>query len=61
MVDIYLIFNLDQLAQIVGGCWAATGFIYLLVLTRGFRRSTPDLNVEETSPADAPNGASTPV
>ncbi len=61
VVDIYLIFNLDQLAQIVGGCWAATGFIYLLVLTRGFRRPTPDLNVEDTSPSDVPHGASTPV
>lgn len=61
LVDIYLIFNLDQLAQIVGGCWAATGFIYLVVLTRGFRRPTPDLNVEDTSHADVPNGASTPV
>ena len=61
IVDIYLIFNLDQLAQIVGGCWAVTGFVYLPVLTRGFRRPTPDLNVEETTTAGAPDGASAPV
>ncbi|HKU35583.1 MAG TPA: APC family permease [Paenarthrobacter sp.] len=60
-VDVYLILNLDQLAQIVGLCWAATGFVYLLVLTRAFTRPTPDLNVEPADPADVQDGASATV
>ncbi|MEO3935055.1 APC family permease [Micrococcaceae bacterium Sec7.4] len=61
VVDVYLIFNLDPLAQIVGGCWAAAGFAYLLVLTRGFTRPTPDLNAETASPTEVDNGASASV
>ena len=44
LIDIYLLFNLDGLAKIVGGSWMALGFIYLLFLTRGFTRKAPELS-----------------
>lgn len=44
LVCIFLLFNLDSLAQTVGGVWLLLGFAYLLVLTRGFRRATPELS-----------------
>lgn len=52
-IDLYLWFSLDFLAHLVGGIWVAIGFIYLLALTRGFRRPTPTLNL-----AAAEQGAS---
>lgn len=39
--------SLSGLTLIVGLSWAALGFIYLLVLTRGFRRPTPSLDLKE--------------
>lgn len=44
IVDVYLLVNLDINAKIVGSTWVALGFIYLLVLTRGFTRPTPELS-----------------
>ena len=44
LIDIYLLFNLDGLAKIVGGSWMALGFIYLLFLTRGFTSKAPELS-----------------
>lgn len=56
LIDIYLLLNLDGLAKIVGGSWAAIGFIYLLFLTRGFTRRTPELStaVVQAIASDAP-------
>jgi amino acid transporter len=39
--------SLSGLTLIVGLSWAALGFVYLLVLTRGFRRPTPHLDLKE--------------
>jgi amino acid transporter len=39
--------SLSGLTLIVGLSWAALGFIYLLVITRGFRRPTPHLDLKE--------------
>lgn len=39
--------SLSGLTLIVGLTWAAIGFVYLLVLTRGFRRPTPQLDLTE--------------
>lgn len=39
--------SLSQSALIVGLCWAAVGFVYLLAMTRFFRRRPPELDVSE--------------
>jgi amino acid transporter len=44
IIDLYLLFNLSGIAKLLGLCWLALGFIYLLVLTRGFRRPPPELD-----------------
>ena len=61
IVDIYLLLNLDSLAKIAGGTWLAIGFIYLLVLTRGFTRATPDMSTEtlQVVESDTPLAART--
>lgn len=43
LIDIYLLTQLDGKALILGSCWLAAGIIYLLVLTRGFRRPPPEM------------------
>jgi amino acid transporter len=43
LIDLYLLFNLDGLAKLLGLCWLAIGFVYLLVLTRGLRRPPPEI------------------
>lgn len=44
---VWLWTSLSGLTLLVGLCWAAVGFGYLLVLTRGFRRPTPQLDLKE--------------
>lgn len=44
-VDIYLLAALDDRARLVGVIWLAIGFAWLLVLTRGFTRGTPELKI----------------
>jgi amino acid transporter len=44
---VWLWTSLSSLTLIVGLSWAALGFVYLLVLTRGFRRPTPHLDLKE--------------
>ena len=36
-------------ALTIGLIWLAIGFVWLLVVTRGFRRPTPVLDLEETA------------
>lgn len=52
IVDIYLLFNLDVLAKIVGLCWMILGFIYLLFITRGLTRKAPELSTSALQGAD---------
>ncbi|HTK64502.1 MAG TPA: APC family permease [Pseudonocardia sp.] len=47
VIDLYLLLHLETLAQYLGLCWLAIGFVWLLVLTRGLRQPPPEL----TSPA----------
>ncbi len=49
LIDLYLLTALDALALTVGAIWAGIGFVYLLALTRGFRRPTPDLSLGDTA------------
>jgi amino acid transporter len=54
LIDLYLLFNLDGLAKLLGLCWLAIGFVYLLVLTRGLRRPPPEIeSLDAESDADA--------
>ncbi|MFJ9812651.1 APC family permease [Streptomyces sp. NPDC101158] len=43
-VTLYLMTQLSSVALTIGGCWLAVGFCYLLCLTRGFRRPTPEMS-----------------
>ncbi|HEX4249102.1 MAG TPA: APC family permease [Pseudonocardia sp.] len=45
ILDIALLLNLGHVAQLLGACWLALGVIYLAVLTRGFRRPPPEIDV----------------
>lgn len=51
VINVWLWISLDQLAMTVGLIWAGLGAVYLIWLTRGFRRPTPDVAFEE---ADEP-------
>jgi putrescine importer len=54
IVDIVLLFALDNTAKVMGGIWLALGVVYLAVLTRGFRRPPPELSVsDQVGPKDA--------
>jgi putrescine importer len=46
-LTIWLWFNLSGLALEVGLIWLAIGFAWLLLVTRGFQRPTPVLQMEE--------------
>lgn len=43
VIDIYLLTQLDGKALVLGSCWLGLGIVYLLVLTRGFRRPPPEM------------------
>jgi hypothetical protein len=43
VIDIALLTQLDNDALILGLSWLGIGVVYLVVLTRGFRRQPPDL------------------
>jgi amino acid transporter len=47
LIDIYLLTQLDSKALILGCSWFAIGLLYLVVLTRGFRRPPPEMHIEE--------------
>lgn len=48
-VIIWLLTHLDQKALILGGVWAAAGFVWLLVLTRGFKQDPPEMSLDEAA------------
>ncbi|MGW1005771.1 APC family permease [Streptomyces sp. NPDC002520] len=48
-VTVYLMTQLSTVALAIGCCWLAAGFVYLLRLTRGFRRPTPELDPDEVA------------
>ncbi|MDQ6595712.1 APC family permease [Bacillus salipaludis] len=49
--DIWLFVNLDKNALILGGTWAVIGFVYLLVLTKMFKKQPPEMHFEEMDEA----------
>jgi len=54
-VTVSLLTQLSATALIIGGSWLLAGFLWLLWLTRGFRRPTPAMSAAEYGeiPADA--------
>ena len=46
-LTVWLWTSLSGFALVVGLCWLAAGFLWLLWVTRGFQRPTPVLHVEE--------------
>ena len=53
-VDLYLLTQLGPIALWLGIGWLVIGVVYLAVLTRGFRRTPPELHVEEREEEAAP-------
>ncbi|BCI55116.1 putrescine importer [Mycolicibacterium litorale] len=53
-LTVWLWFSLSGLTLVIGLCWLAIGFVWLLGVTRGFSRPTPVLDLEEApvQPAD---------
>lgn len=49
LLTIWLWFSLSASAFTVGSIWLAIGVAYLVVLTRGFRRPPPQVDLDETS------------
>ena len=52
VLTLWLWTSLSGLALVIGLCWLAVGFIWLLAVTRGFQRPTPgpDLGGEGVQP-----------
>ncbi|RWR14036.1 APC family permease [Siminovitchia fortis] len=46
-LNIWLFTNLDVHALTLGSIWAGIGFIYLLFLTKGFKKEPPEMKLEE--------------
>ena len=46
ILTVWLWTSLSGLTLVIGLCWLAIGFIWLLGVTRGFRRPTPVLDIE---------------
>jgi amino acid transporter len=46
-VDVYLLTKLSSNAVVLGLAWLTLGAVYLAVLTRGFRRPTPELSLDQ--------------
>lgn len=45
ILDIILLLNLDTHSKILGGIWFAGGVIYLLFLTKGFKKRPPEMDL----------------
>jgi amino acid transporter len=56
VVDLFLLANLSPLALGIGSAWVVLGLVVLAVLTRGFRRPVPSIDLDAAA-ADTPSGA----
>lgn len=57
LVVLFLFVRLDSNALLLGFCWLLLGFIALAVLTRGFRRTPPELSAPAAEEEKAPPAA----
>ena len=57
IIDLYLLYNLGKIAQLLGVCWLLIGVVYLAVLTKGFRRPPPEIDVLAAESDVAPAAA----
>ena len=46
VITLVIWINLDHMAHIIGGAWAIVGFIYLVVMTRGFKQPPVELHID---------------
>lgn len=46
-VDLYLLFQLSPLALTIGGIWLVVGVVYVALLTRGFSRPAPSMEIDK--------------
>jgi amino acid transporter len=60
VVDIFLLLALDTTAKTMGGIWLGLSVLYLVVLTRGFRRPPPELSAADPAISDDPTSESAP-
>ena len=45
-VSLYMLTQLSETSLAIGLSWLAIGVVYLLWLTRGFRRPTPEMSID---------------
>lgn len=45
-MDLYLLLNLDSYSLVLGVSWLIIGFVYLLVLTKGFKQQPPQMGMD---------------
>ncbi|RNB88470.1 APC family permease [Brevibacillus nitrificans] len=45
-MDLYLLLNLDSYSLVLGISWLIIGFVYLLVLTKGFKQQPPQMGMD---------------
>lgn len=53
-IDVWLLTNLDLPAKRLGLSWLGVGILYLVYLTRGFRRPPPEMDFAESEPEQEP-------
>jgi hypothetical protein len=46
ILTVWLWTSLSRLTLVVGLCWLGVGLVWLLTVTRGFRRPTPMMDIE---------------
>lgn len=47
LLNILLLFNLDIYSKILGSIWFGLGVLYLLILTKGFRKKLPEMDKDK--------------
>ncbi len=50
-LDLFLFINLDKNALILGAVWTTIGFVYLLFLTKGFKKQPPEIDMDSADEA----------
>lgn len=59
LVDLYLLTKLSTTAITLGLSWLALGIIYLAIITKGFRKAPPEMQLDST--AEEPDNTASEV